>query len=54
MRRLQRSIGSTRSLTPCEMKMRGLPRCRVGTMKPGANASTWLNKSPLVSPNDSA
>ena len=47
-------MGSTRSSTPCEMKIRGRPWVTGGAAKPGEKASTASTRSPLARPSDSA
>lgn len=51
---LHRSIGSTRSAVPCEMKTNGRPERGPGTTNPGEKAKMRENRSPLVNPTDSA
>ena len=53
-RRLVSSIGIVVSLTPCEMKMRGLPLASTGVITPGENARMRENELPAPIPKESA
>lgn len=54
MRLPQRSMGRMRSFVPCEMKRRGLPSGVPLITKPGENATTLRNRSPLIRPSEIA
>ena len=47
------SIGIVVSLTPCEMKIFGVPRASTGFKTPGDIEMMWPNTSPAPMPNDS-